>query len=260
MTLNERIFRLDGKVAVITGGGGGIGDAICRLFANVGARVACLDMDAEAAQATADGIVAAGGQAIAVQCDVASEASTLSAAATVAEAFGHANVLVNGAAMLDKTGTILEIDPQEWENVLKVNLTGAYLVSRAILPGMIAAGGGSVIHIASMHASVGRAGRVSYTSSKGGMLQLGRTMAVDHAAQGIRVNTLSPGAVDTRRIAFRYGGVLPDELRQQATSKYLLNRFAHPDELAAAALFLASDASSFMTGADLLVDGGYCAV
>ena len=117
-----------------------------------------------------------------------------------------------------------------------------------------------MIHIASMHGWVGRAGRASYTSTKGALLQLGRTMAVDHAAQNIRVNTLSPGAVQTRRITHRYGGEMPPAMKAAATAKYLLNRFAAPEELASAALFLASDASSFMTGADLLVDGGYCAV
>lgn len=260
MTMDEKIFRLDGDVAVVTGGGRGIGGAICKLFANVGAKVACLDIDVEAAEETASAIVAEGNQAIALQCDVSSEASTLKAAQQVREAFGATTVLVNGAALLDQSGTVLDIDPDEWHNVVKVNLTGTYLVSRAFLQDMIDAGGGSIIHIASMHASVGRPGRVSYTATKGALLQMARTMAADHAAQNIRVNTLSPGAVDTRRISYRYAGALPDDVRKQVASKYLLNRFAQPDELASAALFLASKASSYMTGADLLVDGGYCAV
>jgi NAD(P)-dependent dehydrogenase (short-subunit alcohol dehydrogenase family) len=257
---DESLFRLDGKVAVVTGGSGGIGGAICTLFANVGAAVACVDLDEDKARAMAQSITAAGGRAIGVGCDVASEASTLAAAARIVAELGRPTVLVNGAAMLDRSGTILEIDLDEWDKVHRVNLTGSYLMSRAVLPAMIEAGGGSVIHIASMHGHVGRGGRVSYTSTKGATLQLGKTMAVDHAAQGIRVNTLSPGAVDTRRIAFRYGGELPPDVKRAATAKYLLNRFAHPNEIATAALFLASDASSFMTGADLLVDGGYCAV
>ncbi len=258
--IDEKVFRLDGKVAVVTGGSGGIGSAICALFGNVGAQVACLDLDEAAAQSVAADIVAAGGRAIGIGCDVGSEASTLAALARVVSELGKPTVLVNGAALLDRTGTVLEIDLEEWDKVHRVNLTGSYLMSRAVLPAMIEAGGGSIIHIASMHGHVGRAGRVSYTSTKGATLQLGRTMAVDHAKQNIRVNTLSPGAVDTRRIAFRYGGELPPEVKRKAESGYLLNRFAHPNEIATAALFLASDASSFMTGADLLVDGGYCAV
>jgi NAD(P)-dependent dehydrogenase (short-subunit alcohol dehydrogenase family) len=259
MSVNEKLFRLDGKVAIVTGGGGGICGAICQAFANVGARVACLDYDLRAAQETVDTIRAAGGEAIAVECDVSSETSTLAAVARVVAELGKPAVLVNGAAILDKTGTILDIDLKEWNHVIGVNLTGAFLMSRAVLPQMIEAGGGSIIHIASMHGSVGRGGRVSYTTAKGGMLQLSKTMAIDHAAQGIRVNTLSPGAVKTRRITFRYGENAEAKI-QQAATKYLLNRFAEPDELASAALFLASDASSYMTGSDLLVDGGYCAV
>lgn len=256
---DERIFRLDDQVAVVTGGAGGIGRAICEMFANVGARVACVDHDGDAAEACARAIREAGGHAIGMACDVSDEAQTLRVAEDVRRELGGPRVLINGAAMLDRSGTILDIDPREWEQVMKVNLTGVYLMSRAVLPAMIETGGGSVVHIASMHARVGRGGRVSYTSAKGALLQLAKTMAIDHAAQGIRVNTLSPGAVETRRIAFRYGTLSP-EARRQAESKYLLDRFADPSEIAAAALFLASPASSYMTGADLLVDGGYCAV
>lgn len=259
MTLNERVFRLDGRVAVVTGGAGGIGAAICRMFANVGAKVACIDMDAEAAATLSDSIRQNGGEATSMACDVSSEADTLAVAAHVRETLGKPTVLVNGAAMLDRSGTVLEIDPEEWDKVMRINLGGAYLMSRAVLPDMVEAGGGSIIHIASMHASVGRAGRVSYTASKGAMLQLARTMAIDHASQGIRVNTLSPGAVETRRITYRYGGAMPADLREQLAAKYPLNRFAQPEEIASAAVFLASRASSYMTGADLLVDGGYCA-
>ena len=258
--LDEKVFRLDGKVAVVTGGTGGIGAAICTLFANVGARVAVVDLDASEAQALADEINASGGTAIGIGCDVTSEASTLDATSRVLAELGAPTVLVNGVAVLDKSGTILEIDYAEWEKVHRVNIHGYYLMSRAVLPHMIAAGGGSVIHIASMHGSVGRANRVSYTSTKGAIMQMGRTMAADHAAQGIRVNTLSPGAVMTQRVTYRYNGELPPELKKSVEAKYLLNRMADPAELASGALFLASDASSFMTGADLLIDGGYCAV
>ncbi len=260
MASDEQVFRLDEEVAVVTGGAGGIGAAICRLFANVGAKVACVDVELDSALNVAESIEKQGGRAIGLACDVSVETATLDIARTVRETLGRPTVLVNGAAMLDRSGTILEIDPQEWDAVMRINLGGAYLMSRAILPDMIEAGGGSIVHIASMHGSVGRAGRVSYTASKGGMLQLTRTMAVDHADQGIRVNSLSPGAVATRRIAHRYGGDMPESIKEQLASKYLLKRFADPAEIANGALFLASRASSFMTGADLLIDGGYCAV
>jgi NAD(P)-dependent dehydrogenase (short-subunit alcohol dehydrogenase family) len=131
-------------------------------------------------------------------------------------------------------------------------------MSRAVLPDMIAAGGGSIIHLASMHGSVARAGRGSYTTAKAGLVMLAKNMAIDHADQGVRVNTLSPGAVATRRITFRYGENAEAKLKEVA-QKYLMKRFADPSEMVGAALFLASDASSYMTGSDLLVDGGYCA-
>jgi len=171
---------------------------------------------------------------------------------------GPPRVLLNGAAVLDHTGTILDIDPQEWQRVLAVNLTGAYLMSRAVLPAMIEAGGGSIIHLASMHGSVGRPGRVSYTTAKAALVMLAKTMALDHVEQGVRVNALSPGAVATRRITFRYGENAEATLKQVA-QKYPMKRFAQPEEMTGAAVFLASDASSYMTGSDLLVDGGYCA-
>ena len=257
--LDERIFRLDGKVAVVTGGGGGIGAAICSLFANVGASVACLDIHPERAKGTASAIVAGGGHALGIPCDVASEEQTLAAATRVGAELGRPTILVNTAAYLDRNGTILEIELDEWESVHRVNLTGVYLMSRAVLPAMIDAGGGSIIHVSSMLGWVGGTRRVSYTSTKGALLQLARSMATDHAAQGVRVNTLSPGAVDTERVTRRYED-MTDQDRAQWVARYLLRRFAHPDEIATAALFLASDASSFMTGADLRVDGGYCAV
>lgn len=257
--MDERIFRLDGRVAVVTGGGGGIGDAICRLFGNVGASVACLDLNPERAQATAAAISASGGRAIGIGCDVASEPATLEAAATVLAQLGRPTVLVNTAAYLDRSGTVLEIELDEWERTHRVNLTGAYLMSRAVLPAMIEAGGGSIIHVSSMYGWVGASRRASYTSTKGALVQLARSMAVDFASQGVRVNTLSPGAVETERVSRHYD-VMSEEARAQWVSKYLLRRFAHPDEIASAALFLASAASSFMTGADLRVDGGYSAV
>lgn len=256
--IDENLFRLDGKVAVVTGGAGGICSAICRGFAKVGAKVACLDYDGTAAEALAASIRADGGMAVGLACDVSSEAATLHAASEVKRQLGTPTVLLNGAAVLDRTGSILEIDPQEWQRVMAVNLTGAYLMSRAVLPDMIAAGGGSIIHLASMHGSVARPGRVSYTTAKAGLIMLAKNMAIDHAEHGIRVNTLSPGAVATRRITFRYGDNAEEKLKEVA-QKYLMKRFAQPEEMVGAALFLASDASSYMTGSDLLVDGGYCA-
>src|SRR4051812_1323284 len=135
--MDEKIFRLDGRVAVVTGGSGGIGAAICNLFAKVGASVACLDLNAERASATAAAIEAAGGRAIGVSCDVSSEADTLAAVQRVVAELGRPTVLVNSVAALDRTGSVLDIDLEEWEKVHRVNLTGTFLMSRAVLPPMI---------------------------------------------------------------------------------------------------------------------------
>jgi NAD(P)-dependent dehydrogenase (short-subunit alcohol dehydrogenase family) len=254
--LNERIFRLDARVAVVTGGTGGIGAAICRLFANVGAAVACLDLDAGKAQATAAAIEAEGGRAIGIGCDVAREEDTVAAVRRVRDELGPPTVLVNSVAAPDRTGSVLEIDLAEWENVHRVNLTGAFLMSRAVLPHMVQAGRGSIINVASVLGHVAHRGRISYSSTKGALLQMTRVMALDHGPQGIRVNTLSPGPVDTPRIGMRQDSMTAQE-KEAAMAKFLFRRLGRPEEMATAALFLASDASSFVTGTDLLADGGY---
>jgi NAD(P)-dependent dehydrogenase (short-subunit alcohol dehydrogenase family) len=139
-----------------------------------------------------------------------------------------------------------------------VQVTGAYLMSRAALPSMIAAGGGSIIHIASQMGRVGSPGRPAYCAAKGALIQLAKVMALDHAAQHVRVNTLSPGAIETGRMLYRHGTMAA--AREAAVPKHPIGRLGQPEEIAQAALFLATGASSFMTGADLLVDGGYTAI
>ena len=246
---------LAGKTSIVTGAGGGIGQAICLTFARAGAKVACLDIDLAAAEKTA---AVCGTEALALRCDVSSEAETRAAAATSVSRFGAVYVLVNAAATDDRNGTILDISADEWSRVFAVNVTGAFLMSRAVLTTMIAAGGGSIIHIASQLGRVAAPARAAYCTSKGAIIQLAKAMAVDHAGQNIRVNALSPGAVETRRLLLRYGDMAT--ARRVAGPKHLLNRLGEPEEIAQAALFLASDAASFMTGADMLVDGGYTTI
>jgi len=246
---------LSGKTSIVTRAGGGIGRAICLRFASAGAKIACVDYDLAAAEKTT---ATCGAQALAVRCDVSSEAETRDAAAATVSSFGAVHVLVNAAATDDRNGTILDISADEWSRVLAVNLTGAFLMSRAVLPTMIAAGGGSIIHIASQLGRVAAPARAAYCTSKGALIQLAKAMAVDHAAQNIRVNALSPGAIETRRLVLRYGDMAT--ARRLAGPKHLLNRLGQPEEIAEAALFLASDAASFMTGADMLVDGGYTTI
>ena len=252
------MIQLTGKAALISGAGGGICRAIALAYAEAGASVACADIDAGMAAETARLVVEAGGQAVSLGCDVASESETLAAANTTQQAFGRLDILVSGAAPHDPSGTVVETTLADWQRVLDINLTGSFLLSRAVLPLMIAGGGGSIIFIASQLGRVGSAGRAAYCATKGALIQLAKVMAIDHAAQNIRVNTLSPGGVETQRTLNRYGSFAA--ARETLGAKHPLGRLGRPGEIAGAAVFLASDAASFVTGSDLLVDGGYTAI
>src|SRR5204863_3715783 len=193
-----------------------------------------------------------------ITCDVSSESDTRKAVEQAIKAFGGLHVLVNGAAMKDPSATVVDLDLAAWNRVFAVNVGGAYLMSRWAIPHMAKAGGGSIIHIASQLGTVGTPGRVAYCATKGALITMAKAMASDHAVQRIRVNTLSPGAVETDRMTLRFGDM--KKARKALGPKHLVNRLGLPEEIAAAALFLASDASSFMTGSNLLVDGGYNAI
>lgn len=249
-----RAGRLAGKVAIVTGAGGGIGRAIAARFVACGARVLCTDVDADAARAAA---ADAGEGAAARVCDVAREADAEAAVAEAVSRFGGLSVLVNNAAAFLPDATVAEIAEADWQRVLAVNLTGAFLMSKHAVPAMERGGGGSIIHMASQHASVGRPGRSWYCAAKAGLVGLAKAMALDHAAAGIRVNALSPGPILTARIERRYGGAAAAHAIVGARTA--LDRMGHPEEIAEAAVFLASDEASFMTGADMIVDGGYTA-
>jgi NAD(P)-dependent dehydrogenase (short-subunit alcohol dehydrogenase family) len=251
-------MQLAGKAALISGAGGGICRAIALAYAREGAAVACVDIDSVSAAETARLVTEEGGRALSQVCDVASESQTLAAAAAARQAFGRLDILVSGAAPHDPSGTVIEVTTGDWQRVLDINLTGSFLLSRAVLPFMIAGGGGSIIFIASQLGRVGSAGRAAYCATKGALIQLAKVMAIDHAAQNIRVNTLSPGGVETQRTLNRYGSFAA--ARETLGAKHLLARLGRPDEIAGAAVFLASDAASFVTGSDLLVDGGYTAI
>ncbi|HTP82876.1 MAG TPA: glucose 1-dehydrogenase [Alphaproteobacteria bacterium] len=248
----DAIHALAGKAALVTGAGSGIGRAIALAFASAGARVACADLNAETAAATA---AACGG--VAVRCDVSSEADARAAIKQTNDAFGGLHILVNDAAAADPSGTVVDCTADDWDKVFAVNVRGAFLMSKFAVPLIAASGGGAIIHIASQLAHVGTRGRAVYCATKGALLQLAKAMAVDHAADKIRVNTLSPGAVETGRMLLRFGEI--EKARRALAPLHLLDRLGLPEEIAGAAVFLASDAASFVTGTDLLVDGGYTA-
>ena len=185
---------------------------------------------------------------------MSSESQTRAAVERAAKTFGGLHVLVNAAAMRDATATVLELDLAAWNRVFAVNVGGAFLMSRWAIPHMAAAGGGSIIHIASQLGTVGTPGRVAYCSTKGALITMAKAMASDHAAQNIRVNTLSPGAVrDRAHAALRLDGEGARGARPQASAEPPCARTRNRRRGA----LLASDASSFMTGSDLRVDGGY---
>ena len=250
-------YSLTGKVAIVTGAGQGICRAIAIAFAQAGAQVACLDFLTENAVRTADEINAMGGKAIGLYVDVSDEEATQHAVSEVVNNFGGVQVLLNGAAAKDPSGSVVNYSLADWNKAISVNLTGAFLMSKVVIPHMIQAKTGSVIHIASQLGRVGIADRAVYCAIKGALINLARAMAVDHSAQGIRTNTISPGAIETERMTMRFGTM--ENARKEMGPMHLVGRLGLPEEIALAALYLASDASAFVTGSDLLIDGGYAA-
>jgi NAD(P)-dependent dehydrogenase (short-subunit alcohol dehydrogenase family) len=246
---------LAGRVAVVTGGGSGIGRAISLLFARNGAAVLVADRDGEAAERTADAAVAAEGVAEAIRGDVVADAATIVDAAV--ERFGALHTCVNNAGVdLPTARSVVETTDADWDLTMSVNVKGVFCMSRAAIPQIQRCGGGTVVNVASVAALVGVRDEAAYAASKGAVLALTRQMAVDFAPT-VRVNALCPGMVEapTRDRAAAYG---PSELtkRRAWAIEQPLARYGTHDEIARTALFLASDASSFMTGAALVVDGG----
>jgi NAD(P)-dependent dehydrogenase (short-subunit alcohol dehydrogenase family) len=242
---------LTGKVAVVTGGSGGIGRAIITRFLEEGAPVASIDLRPLSESLARDHRV------LALTADVTDQRQTEAAIRSVVDQFGAIHVLINGAATITPVATVVELLPEQWEKSLRIDLTSAFLVTRTGIPHLKAAGGGAIVNIASELRIAGSPGRAAYGSAKAALIHLTRVLALDHATDGIRVNALSPGAVPTERLLSRYGTAQNAE----AALKHLypIGRLGRPEEIAAAALFLASDESSFMTGANLVVDGGYTA-
>src|SRR5437879_11578778 len=251
-------FTLEKKTAMIVGAANGIGRATALVFAAAGAAVACADVEAPGARAIAAEIEKGGARALPVHLDVTDGASCRAAVAATVERFGGLDVLLYGAADSDKAATVLEMEEAAWDRVIRINLTGAFLMVKAAIPAMIARGGGSVVLIASQLGRVGAAGRPAYCATKGALIQLAKVLAADHPAHGIRATPVLPGPADPRRMLMRHKTMAA--ARTMMGPKHLLNRLGRPEEIARAAVYLASDASSFMTGSDLLIDGGYTAI
>ena len=249
--------KLDGKTAIITGAGGGIGGAIARLYAAEGARVACVDVDAEEAARTVREIEANGGTAIACVNDVSRATDVAQAVDKIRRAFGAIHILVNSVATLTPRVSVIELSEEDWDRAFAVNVKSVFLMCKHVIPSMIEAGGGAIVILASNFGHVTLPGRTAYSATKGGLLSLTRALALDHVAQNIRVNSISPGSIETDRGRRQYGSI--ERMREERAHLHPIGRMGRPEEVATAALFLACNESSFMTGADMLIDGGYTA-
>jgi NAD(P)-dependent dehydrogenase (short-subunit alcohol dehydrogenase family) len=242
-------FGLSGTTAIVTGGGSGIGAAIAAAYATKEARVAILDLSLDAAQRSAAEL---GERGFAYECDVTNPDSVTRAVAEAHDLFGRIDILVNSAGIV-ALAPAEELSLRDWEATLAVNLTGAFLMSQTVGRIMLDQGRGKIINLASQAATVALLGHAAYCASKFGLVGLTKVLAAEWAGRGVTVNTISPTVVLTELGRKAWAGEKGDALKAQIPT----GRFAYPDEIAAAAIYLASNASDMVNGADLLVDGGY---
>ena len=251
--------RLVGKTALITGGGTGIGRACALLFAREGARVAVAARRAEPLADVAAQVTAAGGEALALACDVTKSEQVEQTIQAVVSRFGGLDVVVNNAGAVI-VATAEETSEVAWDQLMDANLKGTFLVSRAALPELRRAGGGSIINIGSVVGLVGMKKRAAYCAAKGGVAMLTKAMALDHAHENIRINCICPALVETALVSQLMGRQTdPAAYRRQRAEQIPLGRLGRPEDVAQLAVFLASDESSWMTGAALPLDGGLSA-
>lgn len=251
--------RLTGRVALITGGGSGIGRAIALALAREGAKVAVSGRRMEKLQSVVGEIEKQGGDGLAVVCDVTKSADAERAVLETIRKFGRLNVLVNNAGALH-ISTVEGISEERWDRLMTVNLKGPFLMSRAVLPAFRKAGGGAIINIGSVLGLVGLKDRAAYCASKGGVTLLTKAMALDHAQENIRVNCICPSIVETELVKDLFDSNEQGEaLRKARISTIPLGRMGRPADVAEMAVFLASDESSWLTGAAIPLDGGHSA-
>jgi 2-hydroxycyclohexanecarboxyl-CoA dehydrogenase len=247
---------LQGKTVIVTGGGGGIGGATCRRFAEAGAHVAVLDRDGEAAARVAQAIAAGGGRALALACDITDRASVDAALASAEAVLGPVAVLVNNAGW-DVFRPFVETRPEEWERLIAINIVGALHMHHAVLPGMVARRAGAIVNIASDAARVGSSGEAVYAACKGGLVALSKTLAREHARHGIRVNVVCPGPTATALFeGYKQGAGNPEKLEEAFRRAVPMGRIGAPEDLPGAILFFASDDAAYITGQVLSVSGG----
>ena len=252
-------FHLKGKIALVTGAGSGIGEAIAGVFAKAGAHVYATDLNANAGEQTLSEIQRSGGAATFLTLDVADENSVLAAAQAVHSAHGRLDVLVNNAG-IGHVGTILQTQSSDLDRLYSVNVRGVFNVTKAFLPRMLERKSGNIINLASIGGVVGVRDRLAYCTTKFAVVGLTKSMALDHAQDGIRVNCICPGRVETPFVSARLKEYPdPEKAYREMAATQALGRMGKPEEIANAALYLACDESAFITGTAFLIDGGWSA-
>jgi NAD(P)-dependent dehydrogenase (short-subunit alcohol dehydrogenase family) len=256
----QHIGRVQGKVALVTGAASGLGAASARALAREGATVILTDLSEDAGHRVVDQIKAAGGEALFLAQDTSSEADWARVVAAAVSAFGRIDVLVNNAGISGGPFDLMSSSLEDWRKVQAVNLDGVFLGMRHVGPIMAEHGGGSVINLSSILGKVGMAGAAAYCASKGGVCLLTKAAALEWAPLNIRVNSIHPGFIETPMVANALvQSENGNEMREFLISRHALGRLGAPPEIAEAVVFLASNESSFMTGAEMVVDGGYTA-
>ncbi len=248
-------MKLKDKVALTTGGSLGLGKATALIFAKEGAKVVVADINESSAKKTVEEIEAKGGEAISFQVDVTNESQVKQMAQTAKDKFGKLDILYNNAGM-QNIGTVADVSEEDWDKVFDVNVKSVLFCSKHAIPLMIENGGGSILNVGSVSGVVGVPRLAAYCAAKGAVIALARNMALDLAPHKIRVNCINPGTTLTPLIQDLLKTDDTEAKKQARLSKYPIGRFGHPEEIAAAALFLASDEASFSTGSALHVDGG----
>lgn len=246
-------MRLENKVAIVTGGGKGIGAAICEAYSHEGAKVIIADLDLTGAEDVARSIRQSGGSASAVRVDISDEKSASDMAGFALREYGRIDVLVNNAGARIIKG-LMQHTLDDWDQMIRINLTGPFLCAQAVIPNMIESGSGNIINLGSIASFMGRPNRCAYVAAKSGVLGLTRAMAADLSGKNIRVNTIAPGMIAS---PFNQSFAEASDTGPAWAEENLIGRWGQPKDIAGAAVYLASDDSSFVTGAEIKIEGGW---